>query len=286
MALIIIGSVLIGLQLIADIGNLYLGGLNYFSNVTNFSVFIYDLIGFSAYSLVGSAGVLLLIIGINKARKNKRGSRKNTSKPSEKTHTNKYNLSPIWESVAENLNPKAEEKTNNNKPCSINFCRECSALIDQTTKKCTGCGIYYDEDETASLNFDWFKDFFKTIKYYLGKIFSKKSVLPIILSGLLSISIICNIVQAMDINSYKDIVDDQHNTIEEKTNTIFALIDAGYEDWMKLQFYENNVVVVSDDGTNLYHKYGCEDFDDSYFWAYNKEYAEFKGYVPHKRCCE
>lgn len=50
------------------------------------------------------------------------------------------------------------------------------------------------------------------------------------------------------------------------------------------EFCNKHIVVVSDDGTRNYHKIGCWYFDDSYFWAYNKELAEQKGYNPCSFC--
>lgn len=70
---IIAGIVLIVLQLMLDVGNLYGGGLNYFKNVSNFAVFIWDLIAFLTYSFSGSLGVILLIIGIKQYRKRAKG---------------------------------------------------------------------------------------------------------------------------------------------------------------------------------------------------------------------
>ncbi len=36
-------------------------------------------------------------------------------------------------------------------------------------------------------------------------------------------------------------------------------------------FYNDHAAIVSNDGLNLYHKYGCADLDLSYFWIYNIE---------------
>jgi H+/gluconate symporter-like permease len=60
-------------------------------------------------------------------------------------------------------------------------------------------------------------------------IFTKKIILPIVLSVLLIISLIGNIVQATDINDYKDIVAEQHKTIDEKADIISALIADGVD---------------------------------------------------------
>lgn len=59
---------------------------------------------------------------------------------------------------------------------------------------------------------------------------------------------------------------------------------AEYE-W-QVNFYNDHVVFVSDDGTNKYHNLTCGDLDLSYFWAYNVEFAELKGYSPCSKCCK
>ncbi|MFI3313709.1 MAG: hypothetical protein R3Y62_07455 [Eubacteriales bacterium] len=51
-------------------------------------------------------------------------------------------------------------------------------------------------------------------------------------------------------------------------------------------FMNEFVVFVSDDGTNLYHKYGCSEFNDSSFWAYNRSLAETNGNSPCPYCIE
>jgi AraC-like DNA-binding protein len=55
-------------------------------------------------------------------------------------------------------------------------------------------------------------------------------------------------------------------------------------DKIHLEFYERHVVIVGDDGTRKYHKYGCDDLDTSYFWAYNTEKAEQLGYYACPKC--
>lgn len=52
----------------------------------------------------------------------------------------------------------------------------------------------------------------------------------------------------------------------------------------QVEFYDKHVVFVSDDGTNVYHNLRCEDFDTSYFWAFNVELAETRGYDPCPKC--
>ena len=57
---IFIGLVLIGIQVVVYSVN----GIDYFNNIPNFAVFIYDLLGFTAYSLTGIIGITLCVFGI------------------------------------------------------------------------------------------------------------------------------------------------------------------------------------------------------------------------------
>jgi len=52
----------------------------------------------------------------------------------------------------------------------------------------------------------------------------------------------------------------------------------------KAEFMNDYVVIVSDDGTKLYHKYDCSRLDLSYFWVYNTEAAEVEGYSACPYC--
>lgn len=54
----------------------------------------------------------------------------------------------------------------------------------------------------------------------------------------------------------------------------------------KLEFYDENIVFVEDDNTNLYHKYECDRFKGNYFWAYNVELAIYMEYQPCPICCK
>lgn len=71
MGLIIVGIIMMGLQLISIMGNINMGAFNFFANVTNVSVFIYELIRFCSFNLVGIIGLVLLIVGLTKRNKNK-----------------------------------------------------------------------------------------------------------------------------------------------------------------------------------------------------------------------
>ena len=52
----------------------------------------------------------------------------------------------------------------------------------------------------------------------------------------------------------------------------------------KSKFMDSYVVFVENDGSGLYHKYGCDDFAQTSFWAYSRKLAEANGYKPCPRC--
>ena len=157
------------------------------------------------------------------------------------------------------------------------FCSHCGSFIDEETKTCTGCG----------------KQYFKGIKHTLGKLFSKQHIALVIVSFVLLISLIANMVLAVNVadldrayginrdkvENYEDRIDGYLDKINDLKNEIDGLEN-------DLYFYDKYVVFVSDDGTNIYHKVDCYKFDSSYFWAYNVEAAKGKGYRPCSWCCD
>ena len=52
----------------------------------------------------------------------------------------------------------------------------------------------------------------------------------------------------------------------------------------KLEFIDDNIVFIEDDGTDQYHKYDCYKFVGNHYWAHNIEYAEYIGYSPCPIC--
>ena len=75
----IFGITLTILQIMSIIGNMKTGGLNFFSNATNFGGFLYDLISFFGYFLVGIIGLFFLIVAIKGYRELKQGKNKKTT---------------------------------------------------------------------------------------------------------------------------------------------------------------------------------------------------------------
>lgn len=264
MTSIILGTVLIFLQLMGDMGNLKTEGLGF-----------YNLMSFLGYSLVGIAGVICLIVGIIGRYKQPKDS--NSVEESSISQDDEYKEYPIKEkdivstkedSVSDDiasLNKKAETV---NKESLVRFCCKCGKPINPETKKCTGCG----------------KQYFKGLKFYFKTIFTKKRILPIALSVILIISLISNIIQAIDIKDYQDIVRDQHETIDEKTDLLYTFVEIGAEQYQLLKFYEENVVIIPTNGSNLYHKYGCEDLDTPSLIIYTITQARQLNYAPCKKC--
>lgn len=81
---------------------------------------------------------------------------------------------------------------------------------------------------------------------------------------------------------------DKNNTLKEqvaaKIYTNKVLQNKLNEKTTELSFWNEHAVIVADDGTKKYHKYGCEDLGLSYFWIYNSEAAEGMGYKPCSKC--
>ena len=110
---------------------------------------------------------------------------------------------------------------------------------------------------------------------YKNKIFSIRSVLNVIVSIMLVISLAFNIyLYTPKDENVKYIYTDKYEmyfTYWQNTHT-------------KLEFIDNNIVFIEDDGTDLYHKYDCHKFIGSTYWAHNIDYAEYIGYSPCPIC--
>ena len=120
------------------------------------------------------------------------------------------------------------------------FCSKCGGAIDANTKQCTKCG----------------KQYFKG--------FTPKNIALVVLSILLGLSLIFNVIQAVEDDRYTKGM-------------------ASYDE--EMAFYDEHAVCVGSINDN-YHKYDCWRFDDSEFWIFNIEYAEYLGYEPCPYCCD
>lgn len=160
---------------------------------------------------------------------------------------------------------RKKEKTNKTK-----YCSRCGSAIDCQTKICTGCG-----------------------KKYFKIRLNKFSVTILIMSFMIVALTTLNILQHLnaqdlkqEIGSLETKLNTWNNSLEYLRDKNEELRDENSEHREELRFFDNYAVIVSDDGTRKYHKYGCDDLDTSYFWIYNTEAAKDKGFYACSKCCD
>ncbi len=132
------------------------------------------------------------------------------------------------------------------------YCSKCGSLIDNETKKCIGCG----------------KQYLKGIKI------NKYTITIGALSMAIFVSIIINIMQ---FNKIDDLSWKLNYYGKKSYGT------TSYSGNKEYNFYKKYAVLI-DKNSKKYHRYGCTDFDDSYFWIYNVAAAEQKGYTACPKC--
>ena len=133
------------------------------------------------------------------------------------------------------------------------YCSRCGNVIDIETKKCIGCGKQYFHGVVLLRN-NW------------------KKIINIITVVFLIISIGINIVLLSKVNN-------QYTGLDKDDD--FSYWSQNHD---KVEFIDEHIVFVEDDGTDFYHKYECYKFVGNYFWAYNIELAEYNGYKPCPLC--
>ena len=165
------------------------------------------------------------------------------------------------------------------------YCKRCGGAIDPKSKKCQDCG----------------KQYFHVPKH-LGV--GLLAVLCLTLAGL-NIFLYTQMASAekklaqatttiaakeKTITQQETTIFEQEATISEQKSEIADLKKKAnerglsqLEDHLKARFMDNYVVIVGD-SNNRYHKYGCEDLDLSYFYAYNIENAKAQGYRACSKC--
>jgi len=184
---------------------------------------------------------------------------------------------------AENVanEPQGSPSNNNEgdfKNTSKSFCTKCGSLIDPMTHLCPRCDRRAPEPPKP-----------KNGKFIVVIIIL--AVLTTLLLGLNVVQFFRTSGNVSDINDLQREITEKEETINQLNETISSneqtmndQLDTIMDLEGKLYFYEEHVVVVSDDNTNLYHKYGCADFDSSYFWAYNTEAAVSHGFSACYKC--
>lgn len=166
--------------------------------------------------------------------------------------------------------PKKAHKAKKVKQPKKKYCSRCGSLIDNKSKQCTGCGK----------------------KYFKGIRFNKFTVTIIVFLLVIAASAALNVYQYMDNQGLHDEVDKLESRIKSAQASIDRLISEkeelrnnNLESSMERFFFSLHAEIVGDDGSNLYHKYGCEKLDRSNgFWILNTEAAEGEGYVECQYC--
>lgn len=150
------------------------------------------------------------------------------------------------------------------------YCSRCGKPIDPITKKCQGCG----------------KQYFRGIPW--------KIIFNVLLPILLGLSIVANtflyiekadlLEEVTSLNKSVEFYKRQNSTLTEDKDKYF---DLWTESLHEIAFYDQYIVFVADDGSNLYHNYDCKKFQDcTSFWVYGFEGAEDNGYSPCPLCLD
>ena len=157
-------------------------------------------------------------------------------------------------------------KTKKEKKIKAKYCSRCGAAIDRQTKVCTGCG-----------------------KKYFKIRLNKFSVAIIILSAVIVTLALLNIFQYLgtqdlkkEIGILETQISSKEDSLEYLRKTNADLREQNQENSSELRFFRNHAEIVGDDGTDVYHKYGCTWLDTSDgLWIFNSENAKYQGY---KKC--
>ena len=151
----------------------------------------------------------------------------------------------------------------------IRYCKFCGGVIDGKTKRCTSCG--------KSAN---------PLRRMLG---SKRAVVEVMaLVLILAVATGGYIAQKKYYELKMESIQDTLNYKSKRITSLSADVKKyraranEYKD--KADFMDDYIVIVPDDGTNLYHSYGCSKLDTSSFWAFNTEAAKGEGYKPCSKC--
>lgn len=201
--------------------------------------------------------------------------------------------------------PEKTPKEKKRKRTGKKYCSRCGALIDPQSKQCTGCG----------------KQYFKGIKF--NKVFVTITVLSLVIAALMGANVFqylnysqteeelhkaqvknenselevanlekkienleeSNLDYRKEVANLRTANNDHKTTITIQKKEIESL--EYYKDFYSnyFDFCEEYVAVIGDDGTDIYHKYGCNRLDTSRgFWVVNNETAEYQGYTRCSHC--
>ena len=167
---------------------------------------------------------------------------------------------------------QSQAQTLSQEPLSdkIKYCSRCGSKINSETKKCVGCG----------------KQYFRGLKG--NKTLTILLIIMLVFSAFLNVYLFTKIGETStlkrEITALKSDKDTLNDTITRLRNQIKqsdAELSVCYQE---IEFIDEFVVFVEDNGTNYYHKYQCSEFIGDGFWAFNVEAARGEGYRPCPLC--
>lgn len=129
-------------------------------------------------------------------------------------------------------------------------------------------------------------------------VLNKHTIVYIGLSLLIVLAVGFGILQTVSVQKLKTEVTDLEKQITTKESTMLHLekqivrlnadirsLNRDIASYEKLaSFVDDYVVLIEDDGTNLYHKFSCYKFRGDSFWVYNTENAVQQGFSPCPIC--
>ena len=146
------------------------------------------------------------------------------------------------------------------------YCKKCGGLINNKTKKCTGCGRQY---------------------FHLPKINLLWVALTILVVALVGLNVYQYLEAQKQATLYAAVV--SANEYSEKVVSSYrsaydSLSSTNEENRKELYFWENSAVICTTEGSK-YHHYGCSHIEGRSIYIYNIENAKAMGYTPCLDCC-
>lgn len=153
-------------------------------------------------------------------------------------------------------------------PIKTKFCSNCGAVIDFKAAVCNVCGKNLKSAKTTLL-----------------------LILTIILAVAVAVTSVMCVIQESTTESLKEEIEDLEDELDEKEESIETfeqqIVDLNSEinsSRELVNFIDNYVVFIENDGSDLYHKFDCSLFKGESFWVYNISAAQGEGYYECSRC--
>ena len=90
--------------------------------------------------------------------------------------------------------------------------------------------------------------------------------------------------QQNELEKLSQSLEDKQSELNALQQQYDALLTSAASDRQAADFLRTYVVLVENDSTGLYHRYGCPNFAGKTFWAYSRKLAEKSGFKPCPNC--